>query len=76
MPGLVLSEMTRGLLVGMDTDEFAERVMAQLKAGEFYVVYHAYNKVRLDERHSAIAAAYDKYVPRYSGDDEFDIRVL
>ena len=76
MPGLVVSEMTRGVLEGMDTDEFAQKVMAQLKAGEFYIVSHAYNKVRLDERYSAIAAAYDKYAPRYPGDDEYDIRVL
>ena len=50
--------------------------MAQLKAGEFYIVSHAYNKVRLDERYSAIASAYDKYAPRYPGDDEYDIRAL
>ena len=60
----------------MDTDEFAARVMAQLRAGEFYIVSHAYNKVRLDERYAAIAAAYERYAPRYAGDEEFDIRTL
>ena len=76
MPGLVESDMTRGILKGMDTDEFAARVMAQLRAGEFYIVSHAYNKVRLDERYAAIAAAYERYAPRYVGDEEFDIRTL
>jgi NAD(P)-dependent dehydrogenase (short-subunit alcohol dehydrogenase family) len=76
MPGFVISEMTRGFPQGMDADEFAATVMAQLKAGEFYIVSHAYNRVRLEERFSAIAAAYDKYAPRYSGDDEYDVRTL
>ena len=76
MPGFVNSEMTRGPVEGMDTDAFAGKVMLQLKAGEFYVVSHAYNKVRLDERYSAIAAAYDTYAPRYAGDEEFDVRTL
>jgi len=76
MPGLVESDMTRGILQGMATDEFAQKVLAQLHAGEFYVVSHAYNKVRLDQRYAAIAAAFDKYAPRYAGDDEFDIRML
>ncbi len=76
MPGFVNSEMTRGPFDGMDTDAFASKVMLQLKAGEFYIVSHAYNKARLDERYAAIAAAYDKYAPRYPGDDEFDVRTL
>jgi NAD(P)-dependent dehydrogenase (short-subunit alcohol dehydrogenase family) len=76
MPGFVNSEMTRGPFDGMDTDAFAGKVMQQLKAGEFYVVSHAYNKERLDERYSAIAAAYDTYAPRYTGDEEFDVRTL
>ena len=76
MPGLVESDMTRAFFQGMNADEFAGQVMKQLKAGEFYVVSHAYNRVRLDERHQKIAAAYDKYAPRYEGDDEYDIRTL
>jgi hypothetical protein len=50
--------------------------MQQLKAGELYIVSHAYNKARLDERYASIADAYDKYAPRYPGDDEFDVRTL
>ncbi|MDX1732996.1 MAG: SDR family oxidoreductase [Halioglobus sp.] len=76
MPGLVYSEMTRDVFRGMDTDAFARKVIEQLRAGEFYVVSHAYNRERLDERYRAIGAAYDKYAPRYAGDEEFDIRTL
>ncbi len=76
MPGLVETEMTRGLFEGMKADDFAGKVLEQLKAGELYVVSHAYNRVRLDERHANIAAAYDRYAPRYGGDDEYDIRSL
>jgi NAD(P)-dependent dehydrogenase (short-subunit alcohol dehydrogenase family) len=76
MPGLVESDMTRDFFQGMPADEFAGKVLAQLKAGEFYIVSHAYNKVRLDERYTKIAASYDRNAPRYEGDDEYDIRVL
>lgn len=76
MPGLVETEMTRDVFQGMNVDDFASKVLEQLKAGEFYIVSHAYNKVRLDERYSRIATAYDRYAPRYEGDDEFDIRAL
>ncbi|MEH6634181.1 MAG: SDR family oxidoreductase [Halioglobus sp.] len=76
MPGLVETDMTRDVFQGMNADDFAERVIGQLKAGEFYIVSHAYNKVRLSERYENIAAAYDRYAPRYEGDDEYDIRSL
>ncbi len=76
MPGLVKSELTKNLGLGMETDDFTARILAQLKAGEFYAVSHAYNKVRLQERYEKIAAAYDTYAPRHEGDDAFDIRTL
>ncbi|NND66671.1 MAG: SDR family NAD(P)-dependent oxidoreductase [Halioglobus sp.] len=76
MPGLVKSAMTKSLGIGMETEDFAATVLRQLKAGEFYVVSHAYNRVRLDERHAAIGAAFDRYAPRYEGDDEYDIRAI
>ena len=76
MPGLVESDMTREFFQGMPADVFADKVLAQLKAGEFYIVSHAYNRVRLDERYGKIAASYDRNAPRYDGDDEYDIRIL
>lgn len=76
MPGLVRSPLTAFIGIGMDTDEFTSKVLDQLKAGEFYVVSHAYNKVRLQERCTNIGAAFDQYAPRYGGDDEFDIRTI
>ena len=75
MPGYVASEMTEGFFPGMPTDDFTTKVMEQLKAGEFYIVSHAYNKVRMDERYDKISAAFDKYAPRYEGDSEYDVRV-
>ena len=74
LPGYVASEMTEDFFPGMATDEFTSLVMKQLKAGEFYIVSHAYNKVRLDDRHAKLAKAFEKYAPRYDGDDEFDVR--
>ena len=76
MPGLVKSALTKSLGMGMEADDFAAIVLRQLKAGAFYVVSHAYNRVRLDERHAAIGAALDRYAPRYEGDDEYDIREI
>ncbi|MEM9476946.1 MAG: SDR family NAD(P)-dependent oxidoreductase [Pseudomonadota bacterium] len=72
MPGLVVSEMSQGL--GMPTDQFVSRILEQLRAGEFFAVSHAYNKVRIDDRYAALARAYDTYAPRYDGDNEYDIR--
>jgi hypothetical protein len=60
----------------MDTDRFTSIAMEQLKSCEFFVVSHAYNMVRIDERHEKIAKAYKKYAPRYEGDIEFDVRTL
>ena len=76
MPGLVKSEMTRVLGMGMETDEFTARILEQLKAGEFYAVSHPYNRVRLEERFRRISAAYDRYAPREPGDEDLDIRTI
>ena len=74
MPGYVDSEMTAEGFPGMDTDVYTSLVMQQLKAGEFYIVSHAYNRVRVDERYRKLIAAFEEYAPRYVGDDEFDVR--
>lgn len=75
-PGFVKSEMTARLEGSMDTDEFTSLVMKELKAGERYVVTHAYNHVRMTERYDAISAVFAKYAPRYEGDDEYDVRTM
>ena len=74
MPGYVASEMTEGAFPGMPTDDYTAKVLEQLKAGEFYIVSHAFNKVRMDDRHAKLSSAFDKYAPRYEGDDEYDVR--
>lgn len=77
-PGFVSSEMTDpfGKGLSMDTDRYTGIAMEQLKAGEYYVVSHAYNMVRITERYEEMRAAYEKYAPRYDGDEEFDARLL
>jgi short-subunit dehydrogenase len=75
-PGLVLSELAKETQEGMDTDTYAALVMKQLKAGEFYIVSHAFNMVRIKARWNEIEAAFGKYAPRYEGDVEFDVRTL
>jgi NAD(P)-dependent dehydrogenase (short-subunit alcohol dehydrogenase family) len=78
-PGFVRSELNDDPAIaalGMDTDKFTDIAMAQIEAGELYIVSHAYNKVRIDERHEAMGRAFDNYAPRYEGDDEYDVRTL
>ena len=77
-PGLVQSELIaeNAMALAMDTDRFVDVAFEQLRAGHFFVVSHAYNKVRIDARHDEVSAAYDRYAPRYEGDDEFDVRTL
>ena len=75
-PGFVVSELgpPENMQHGMPTDQFIELTMPQLKAGEFYVVSHAYNQVMIDRKHDALSAAFGKYAPRYEGDVRYDIR--
>ena len=75
-PGLVQSELSKETSYGMDTDEYAALVMQQIVAGEFFIVSHAYNIVRINTRYSAVQRAFATYAPRYEGDDEYDVRTL
>ena len=77
-PGFVRSELgdPAVMAMGMDTDKYTAIAMEQIKAGEFFIVSHAYNIVRIDARHRQVADAYARYAPRYDGDDEFDARSL
>jgi len=77
-PGFVSSEMTGpvGGEFAMDTDRYTDIAMKQILAGEYYVVSHAHNVVRITERYNELIKAYETYVPRYEGDDEFDARAM
>lgn len=77
-PGFVHTEMTRGPFgqFAMDADTFAEKVVEQIRAGEFYVVTHSYNIERIRPVHEEIEAAYARYAPRHEGDEEHDVRTL
>lgn len=75
-PGLVQSELSEATNDGMDADAYAARAFEQLIAGEFFVVSHAYNIVRIRERSLELEAAYARYAPRYDSDDEFDVRTI
>lgn len=80
-PGFVQSELggdeaRETMSYAMDTDRFTSIAVKQIKQGEFYIVSHAYNMVRIDERYGKVKKAYEHYAPRYDGDDEFDVRTL
>ena len=77
-PGWVASELMPEQVrqFAMDTDKFAEIVMKQIKAGEHYIVSHAYNMERINARMSEVENAFAKYAPRYEGDDEYDVRTV
>ena len=77
-PGYVKSELgdEAAMSLAMDTDKYTAIAMKQLKKGNFYVVSHAYNMKRINDRYQEIKTAYETYAPRYEGDDEFDVRTL
>ena len=77
-PGFVVSELgpKENMQHGMPTDQFVEIAMKQIKAGEFFVVSHAYNMVPITERYELVKRAYDKYAPRYEGDQRYDVRTV
>ena len=76
IPGLVHSELARETALGMNTDAYAELVLRQVEAGEFYIVSHSYSLVRMKSRWDEVEQAYARYAPRYDGDTEYDVRTL
>jgi len=75
-PGLVNSEFGQGVDFGMDTDKFAKIAMQQIKEEKFFIVSHAYNLVRIEDRHAEVKEAYNTYAPRYENDNEFDVTTI
>lgn len=77
-PGFVRSEIMPPDVArhGMDTDRFAEIVLKQIRAGEHFIVSHAYNVERIKPRYDAVMKAYATYAPRYDSDEEYDVRTL
>ena len=77
-PGFVNSELISPKFAqfAMDTDLFAAKCIEQIKAGEHFVVTHAYNIERVKARYTALENAFATYAPRYAGDDEYDVRTL
>ena len=58
----------------MPAARFAEIVLPQIAARERFVVSHAYNVERMNERVDALEAAYAAHAPRYPGDEQYDVR--
>lgn len=77
-PGFVKSEIIDPSVahMAMDTDKFASLVVQQIQDGQFYIVSHAHNMVRVEHRYLEIQAAFETYAPQYAGDEEYDIRTL
>jgi NAD(P)-dependent dehydrogenase (short-subunit alcohol dehydrogenase family) len=77
IPGFVKSGLTENSKAApMDTDRFASIVLRQICDGRFYIVSHAHNLVRIQQRYAEITEAFETYAPRYAGDEEFDIKTL
>ncbi|WP_428684051.1 SDR family NAD(P)-dependent oxidoreductase [Sphingopyxis sp.] len=76
IPGWVKSDMTRHAAPAMDADVFADRIVPQMEAGEFYLVSHPYNVVRMEERWAEVYAAFARYAPREPGDDAMDVALF
>ncbi|MFZ1742863.1 MAG: SDR family oxidoreductase [Pontixanthobacter sp.] len=78
MPGWVATGLTPSEVahLAMSAEEFARIIVPQILARERYVVSHSYNAVRNAERHGAIADCYARNVPRYDGDERYDVRIL
>lgn len=73
IPGWVATPLARNM--GMEADKFAAIIFEQMQAGEYHLVGHAYNIVRIRERFDALEAAFARYAPRYDGDEEFDVQL-
>jgi hypothetical protein len=60
----------------MPAARFAAIVLPQIAARERFVVSHAYNVVRMNERVAALETAFAAHAPRYEGDDDYDVRTF
>ena len=47
-----------------------------MEAGQFYLVSHPYNVVRMEERWAEAYAAFAKYAPREPGDEAMDVALF
>lgn len=76
IPGWVKSELSELQAdEAMDTDAFAALIFQQMQAGEFYLVSHPYNVVRMEERWAEVYGAFAKYAPRHDGDEAGDVQL-
>ena len=75
-PGYVDTPLTGQVEGGMNADKFAEIVKDQIKNEEHIIVSHAHNTVHIENRNNEISLAYEKYAPRYDGDDEYDVKTI
>ena len=75
-PGYVDTPLTSQAEGGMNADEFAKIVKEQIKNEEHIIVSHAHNTVHIENRNNEISVAYEKYAPRYDGDDEYDVKAI
>tara|TARA_B100000886_G_scaffold338662_1_gene302034 strand:+ start:260 stop:1081 length:822 start_codon:yes stop_codon:yes gene_type:complete len=75
-PGYVDTPLTGEVEGGMNADKFAKIVVEQIKNEEHIIVSHAHNMVHIENRYKEIISAYDKYAPRYDGDDEYDVKAI
>lgn len=78
IPGFVHTEIGPEVFMkmGMSPDEFVDKIVPQMKDGQFYLVGHSYNIVRITEEYEQVKAAYAKYAPRYDGDKKYDVQFL
>lgn len=76
LPGWVRSDMTRHADAAMDADAFAARIVPQMEAGQFYLVSHPYNVVRMEERWAEVYGAFADHAPREAGDEAWDVQVF
>ncbi|MFK7984103.1 MAG: SDR family NAD(P)-dependent oxidoreductase [Saprospiraceae bacterium] len=78
IPGFVHTEIgpDKFMKMGMSPEEFADIIVPQMKAGQFYLVGHSYNLVRITEEYEEVKATFDKYAPRYEGDEKYDVKIL
>ena len=58
----------------MPSAQFADIVLPQIAARERFVVSHAHNIERINERTAALEGAFAEHAPRYPGDEEYDVR--
>lgn len=78
VPGWVFTPLgpEQFMKLGMNVEDYIDRIVPQIMARRRFVVSHGYNQVRIDERMDELAASFAEYALPADQDARHDVRLV